>query len=245
MIRELIQIGLTEGEAKVYSAMLKEGSSTVGPLVKESGVAYSNIYEILERLIKKGLATHIVKEKTKYFQLIGINNLEAYLDKKEEEIKDHKKVLNSIKPQMEKISKNIFQDAEIFTGKKGLRSAYEALLQDTGKGEEFLFFFVPEEKTIKEVDKFYLTIVGKIKASGVGLKGISNKSYRKSGVVKYTTSWIKMKYVDFPIPSNVDICKDKMLFISWDKSIGFLIKSKELTDNFKKYFYSVWKQAKK
>ncbi|MBA7714228.1 hypothetical protein ES703_123245 [subsurface metagenome] len=238
-------MGLTEGEAKVYFAMLKEGSSTVGPLVREAGVAYSNIYEIMERLIKKGLTTYIIKEKTKYFQATSSESLKRYLDKKQQEIKNQQEILDSIMPQIEKTSKNIFQDAEIFTGKKGLRSAYDILLQETKKSEEFLFFFVPDEKTSKEVDEFYLTIAGKIKASGVDIKGISNKSYKKSEVVKYTTPWTKMKYVDFPIPSNVDICRDKILFISWDKAIGFLIKSKELTDNFRKYFHSVWKIAKK
>jgi sugar-specific transcriptional regulator TrmB len=65
---ELTKLGLTEGEAKVYLALLKLGSSTVGPIVKKSKVAYSNIYEVLERLISKGLVSFIKKEKTKYFQ---------------------------------------------------------------------------------------------------------------------------------------------------------------------------------
>ena len=61
----LIRIGLTDGEAKTYLALLKTGSSSVGPIVKEAKVAYSNIYDILDRLLEKGLISFILKEKTK------------------------------------------------------------------------------------------------------------------------------------------------------------------------------------
>ena len=62
-IQNLVNLGLTEGEAKVYTALLGTGSSTVGPIVKASGVASSNIYDILERLIEKGLVSFIIKSK--------------------------------------------------------------------------------------------------------------------------------------------------------------------------------------
>jgi hypothetical protein len=46
------------------------------------------------------------------------------------------------------------------------------------------------------------------------------------------------------VPSTIDICRDKVLLIDWNKPTGFLIKSQEMADNFRQYFYSVWKQAK-
>ena len=40
-LHELLKIGLTEGEAKVYLALSELGSSTVGPIVKKTKVANS------------------------------------------------------------------------------------------------------------------------------------------------------------------------------------------------------------
>ncbi|RMD45562.1 TrmB family transcriptional regulator, partial [Candidatus Pacearchaeota archaeon] len=51
----LKEIGLTNGETKVYLSLIKIGESTVGPIAKKSGVSLSKIYEILNNLIKKGL----------------------------------------------------------------------------------------------------------------------------------------------------------------------------------------------
>jgi len=62
---KLKQIGLTDGEARAYFALLEIGPSTVGPIVARSNIAYSRIYEVLNRLIEKGLVSFVSKEKTK------------------------------------------------------------------------------------------------------------------------------------------------------------------------------------
>ena len=82
-VYELVKIGLTEGEAKVYLSLTELGSSTAGSLVKTAAVAHSNIYLILDRLMKKGIVIYTIKSKTKYFQAVSPDNLLGYLEKKE------------------------------------------------------------------------------------------------------------------------------------------------------------------
>ena len=79
------QIGFTDGETKVYLALLKLGSTTAGPLTHKSRVSRSKVYEILERLMEKGLVSFIIKEKTKYFQAAEPSKIQDYLEKKEKE----------------------------------------------------------------------------------------------------------------------------------------------------------------
>jgi hypothetical protein len=50
ILQELIQLGLTDGEARIYASLLKLGSSKVGAIVRDSHVSYSKIYDVLERL---------------------------------------------------------------------------------------------------------------------------------------------------------------------------------------------------
>ncbi|GAG26288.1 unnamed protein product, partial [marine sediment metagenome] len=42
----LEEIGLTQGEIKTYLALLKLGSSSTGPIAKESQVSRSKLYSI-------------------------------------------------------------------------------------------------------------------------------------------------------------------------------------------------------
>ena len=58
----LEELGLTKGEIKVYLTLLKLGETTTGKIVEEAGISSGKIYEILEKLIRKGLASFIIKE---------------------------------------------------------------------------------------------------------------------------------------------------------------------------------------
>jgi len=71
MLSELIQLGLTNGEARIYLSLLKLGSSKVGSIVKDSRVSYSKVCDVLERLITKGLVSYVTFDIiSKYWQVI-------------------------------------------------------------------------------------------------------------------------------------------------------------------------------
>ena len=99
----LKEIGLTEGEIKVYLALLELGASTTGPIIEKANISRSIIYQILDKLIEKGLVSFITKEKTKYFQatqpkhfLDIIEKEKENLTTKEEYIKDFIKNLEQV-----------------------------------------------------------------------------------------------------------------------------------------------------
>ena len=247
-IQDLMNLGLTEGEAKVYVALLKTGSSTIGPIVKESRVASSNIYEILDRLLEKGIVSFVIKSKTKYFQAAPPVNIGDYLQKKQKMIEDEKKIFDHILPDLNKITMEESQHAEVFVGIKGLKTAYEKLTSNMTKKDVPLYLYdLPLGKVSEMADDFYLTYFDKkFKALGLKNKGICNEQYRKSRYVK-KTGWGNIRFVGFPIPMNIDIYQDKVLIVSWKdakSTISILITASGIADQFRKYFYAMWKIAK-
>ena len=240
---ELLKVGLTDGESKVYLALSELGSSTVGPIVKKSRVAYSNIYDILNRLIEKGLVSFVIKSKTKYFQAATSKNLLIYLENKEKELLQQKNELKKILPNLEKIQgSHLSQEAEIFLGLKGLTAAYEKMLRSRTKKDEVLYFYIHEEDYAEKSDLFYHSIQHLSKK--VKMRGLANKEYKKSWFAK-KSKFLNVKYVNFPIPGTIDISEDFVLIISWKPEIvGILIKSESIAKNLKDYFNEVWKIAK-
>jgi len=241
-VYDLEKIGLTRGEAKTYVALSEIGTSTVGPIVNKSGVAYSKIYEVLNRLIKKGIVSFIIKDKTKYFQAVSPKNLLEYILKKKNEILNQEKTLLEIIPQLENIQKITSKlDAEVFVGNKGLKTAYEKFLIKE-KNTEFLFFYIHKERYAKKADLFYYGILNLW--SKVPSRGITNELSKKSGPFKDVKN-LELKYVDFPIPGNIEVCNNKVLLISWGETlISILIHSEDIANNYRKYFNTVWKKAK-
>ena len=93
-------------------------------------------------------------------------------------------------------------------------------------------------------DRFYLSIFKMLKAYKA--RGVSGKLYKKSKFIMRSKSFVKMKYVDFPVPANVDIRGEYALLISWSQQpVAFLVKSSNIAGMLHDYFESVWKIAKK
>ncbi len=252
---ELQKLGLTSGEARVYSSLLNLKSSTVGPITKKSGVAYSKIYEVLQRLIEKGLVSFIIKDKTKYFQAIEPSRLKDYIDKKREEIEENQEILHDLLPKLNSlISEKNKQESEIFLGEKGVMTAYDVLLSRAKNNSLLRFLYMHNPLYDEKVYEFYYgrvnynfkRIDSVIKEKNIKWIGIISKSNvgKKLG---RPPKGIDQRYVSFPVPGNIDITDDAILITIWSSSkpMGILIQSEEVANSFKEYFDSAWKLAKK
>lgn len=246
--KDLQSIGLTEGESKVYETLLLIGTSTVGPIVKRSEVAYSNIYEILDRLMSKGLVSYTMREKTKYFQASVPGRLYEYLDRQEAAVGKNRKLLDGLVPRILNMKKFYpgAENAEVFVGNAGMRTAYETLFENGKKGDEGFFFYAYSPEYHEYSRTFYSKLTPRMRVTGIKWRGIVDKAYfRKAGLGNSPRSEVRRKYVDFPVPGNIDVFKEKSLITTWsDKPVGVLIISQEVADNFKTYFDAMWKAGK-
>lgn len=242
-LEALKEIGLTDGESKAYLALLELGSSTVGPLARKSEIAYSNIYQVLERLINKGLASFVLKDKTKYFQAAGPDNLFDYVERREKEIAKQKEILKDLIPKIKVMQKmRPEQEAEIYMGLKGLKAAYMKMLQD--RAAEWMFFYIHSQEYARESDAFFRNISNLFRKAKIPVRGVCNAEYKKSKFPK-TASFMRIKYADFPIPGIIDIYGDNILLVSWSsRPVAFLIKSNQIAGSLRAYFNMAWENAK-
>ena len=86
----LKDIGLTNGQIKIYISLLELGETTSGPLIKKSELQNSVVYNALNKLIKHGLVTYIQKGKRKYFSTTDPKNLIQFIQDKKEKVEDIK-----------------------------------------------------------------------------------------------------------------------------------------------------------
>src|SRR3989344_5817490 len=86
--RSLHKIGLSDGETKVYLALLKLGSVPVSKLKEETHLHRTTIYDFVEKLLNKGLVTYVVKTGVKYYNAVNPEKLLEYVKEKEETVLD-------------------------------------------------------------------------------------------------------------------------------------------------------------
>ena len=63
----LQEMGLTENEARVYLFLLEHGQSNVSALVRTLPIHRVNLYDLLKRLIEKGLVSFVFEGRSKKY----------------------------------------------------------------------------------------------------------------------------------------------------------------------------------
>lgn len=248
-IETIRTIGLTDGEAKVYLALMKLGSSTTGPIADKSGVARSKIYHVLERLVQKGLVSYIIQEKTRYYQAEDPSKLREYIQQKEESLKTQKETVEKLIPQLQvqKLLGKQAAEAHIYKGFKGITTVHEHMYTRLKRGEGFYYMGIPSYQ-----DKKYhlywqrdhkLREKAKLYSRGLFNQGTPRDVLENRNNYKY----IDCRYMPLPLETPAwfmgynDIT---VIGLQGEEDMAIEIINKKIADSFRAYFEALWKMSK-
>ncbi len=245
-LQALQNVGLTKSESKVYLALLELGSTTTGPVVDKSGVSSSKIYEILEKLAKKGLVTFVIKGKIKYFEAASPERIMNYLEKKEIAIQNEKQEVQKILPRLllKKQLAGHESDAKIYKGFKGVETAFYSALSLMEKGETYYAFGTPSRST--KANKLLLKFEKSRAEKGVKIKMLLNENARYDAQIASVKLLGEIKFMPIGIitPAAINIFGDRTLIFpeTNEQPIVIEINNKEVADSFKAQFNILWNQ---
>ena len=66
----LREFGLNSKESEIYLALLKSGPSTVAEISKKISILRQSIYDILDKMVSKGIIGQSVSNNTKVFHAV-------------------------------------------------------------------------------------------------------------------------------------------------------------------------------
>lgn len=238
----LLEVGMTEKEAEVYLALIKLGSTTAGNIIEHTGLHRAVVYDLLNRLIEKGLVGHVIKGRKKYFETTNPQRLLDIVKEKESKVK-------SILPSLLELSQfKEHLDVKIYKGKEGVKAVFEDILRSrpkewlslgsSGETYELLPAFL-EEFHEERVEK---------KILGRGLILSTNQAIERAKTLS------KLDFTEIrQLPKNIvtptvmhiynnhvalySVTKDKIAFI-------ILIENEQIANSFKEYFESLWRISK-
>ncbi|MDP3742613.1 MAG: helix-turn-helix domain-containing protein [Candidatus Micrarchaeota archaeon] len=246
----LEEIGLTQGEIKVYLALIGLGEKTIGPIVDESGVSVSKVYSILQRLAKKGLVSHIMKQNVRYFRPADPKRLLDYLREKEEALKAHEDELSKIIPELSLRENSVITEetAQIFDGLRGIQTARERTLNIMKKGDEMWIIGIartPYDRLTNYFREYHKRRIAK----GIKCKYIFNEYAREpfgDDAKAYPLSEVRFMPEGMITHAWMEIYADTVTIgINFKKSISVVIQNQEVADSFRNYAKLLWSIGKK
>ena len=239
----LRKAGLSEGEIKIYNALLEAGESSTNKIHEKTGIERRNIYDILNKLIERGFVNYIEENKRKVFRVANPKAIIGYLEEKKEQIeKIEQEVLKEI-PEMVKIieSKKKEIHGEIYRGKEGIKSVFEDLLNYKevhliGSGEYIasklpLYFDNWNKRRIKSKVIFHHLFISDLKGK------VPERAFQN---VKFLPKEFSES------PTFIAVFGDRVAnFLLGKNLFVFVIESEDLAKNYRKYHSFLWNKVAK
>lgn len=239
--KTLGKLGLTQNEIKVYLALLATGSTTSGAVIRESELHRPRVYEALDRLISRGLASFVIKNNRKHFEASAPERLNDIVEGMRRDVRE-------AVPELKKIS-NSERKGEattLFLGVRGIRSVLDSLLEELNSGGEYADFGVGGR--FREVMGPYWDVWQKSKVEQrITSRCIFNERLRGSKLLRDYRGKARFVPEEYHCPSDTMIYKDKIILFIWNANppTAVLIRDAETARGYMNVFNWMWKNAKK
>jgi sugar-specific transcriptional regulator TrmB len=240
----LRDLGFTEGEEKVYLALLKLGSSTSGPIAKEAGVSRSKLYEILERLAKKGVVGHYKKNNVSYFRAAPPRRILDHLKQRQENLRLKQDAFAKKLPLFEELigQKEIAREAEVFEGMEGIKNIREEALGRMESGD-VMYYIGPPSSGYKNVTAYWDDWNRRRIKKKITAKIIFNQDAEYFGKRRAKQAYTDVKYLNKTGNSHawIEIYGDIIAIAMKEKTpMSIVIRNPLVAQSFKTYFDCLW-----
>jgi sugar-specific transcriptional regulator TrmB len=242
----LEEIGFTKGEVATYNALLELGEATIGPISHRTRITPAKNYLILERLSNKGLITCTQRLGRKNYHALDPERLVDLLKRKNKEIKEQQRKLESLLPMLRKRHDTQARpQAYVYENIEGLRNLYDSILTDLHSRKEPFIGFAMQEYSQPHARTFFRNY--DIKRSELGIRTLLLALSAQQKIFIQDTKkyrFMQVKYVSQALPAGVIIYANKVATIVWTTTpYAFVIESKSLAESYRKFFYALWKKT--
>ncbi|MBI5223651.1 helix-turn-helix domain-containing protein [Candidatus Micrarchaeota archaeon] len=237
----LEELGLSVNESKTYESLLSLGSASIERIALKSKVHRRNIYDVLAKLLEKGLISETFVQNRKEYRAIAPSRLLDIIGEKERKIK-------WILPELEKKFSSFEEDeaAYLYRGINGFKQYLQDIL-DTNETVYFIgakaFWLDPRLK------HFLVKFDQERKRKGIEFKHIFDYEVRtqKPEILKFIGKSYKFLPKEYSSPTAVDIFGDRVVtFVGVgigqlpNEPVQFVMKSRRLAEGYRKFFEFMW-----
>ena len=246
MEANLEELGLSKGEVKVYLSLFELKEGTKDAIAKEADVSASKVYEIIYKLIKKGLVASIIRNNVKHFYPCPPTKLKEYVDAKKQELKKEEEIVQSLIPLLTSRLAHTDQQTkvELYEGVHGMKSVLSILELSLNAKDEWVAMGIRSGK--KELfNNIIINFQKKRAEKGASCRLLFTDRgtyfYKTLGSMRKT----QIRVLEHFTPAGIAIYGNKTaIFYYGEKPSFILITNEGIAQSFREFFNGLWKIAK-
>lgn len=230
-------LGLTENEATVYLYILEYGSATISEIADKISIHRVNLYDLLKRLVEKGLVSYSIQGRSKIY----IATDPSYLMKL---LKEKESYLQQVLPQLE-LKKELSKPkntVKVFQGRSGIKAIFEDMLKD----KRTIHVYGAEGNFLSTMPIYFKQFHKRRVKEKIKIRIVRSEKVRRMRH-KHPFSFSDVRFISkiYDSPSSTFIYGSKVAIIIWISTlIGILIESHEVSLSYNNFFKLLWDISK-
>ncbi len=238
-IKQLTEIGFTEKEARIYMASLELGSSSIQNIASKTGLKRSTVYDIVDKLIGKGLINLVGDGKRRLFSAENPQKIRQMLKTKE-------MAFGQLMPNLLSLY-NLHETKpriRFYEGKRGL----ETIWWDIINSKRTILAYSSVDALHGALSPAFIdTIVKERVKRGIYAKVIiSDTPLARKYAQKNKETKREYRFVSqdlFPFTNDINICDNFITISSLSEKFGLIIESKKIAEMQRAIFELAWMGA--
>lgn len=248
MKNDLLKLGLSWNEVKVYECLVSIGETPVGGVIKELKVHRQIAYNALNNLIKRGMVEKIIKNRIAHYR---ISDPSVIVDNIKQQEVLAERIVEKVKKEMKKSPhENIIK---IHEGVNQIRKVFLDNLKELPIKSEYFVLSGLGERFVRVVgEEFLANKYEKTREKrGIKIKVLYSEIFRSeekevARVLKTKDTKREHRFLPYNLPSPVTT-------VIWKDSIGYQfflekpfimeIKNQQLRDSYAENFKLLWNIA--
>ncbi|MEK6963804.1 MAG: helix-turn-helix domain-containing protein [Nanoarchaeota archaeon] len=239
----LREVGLSDGEIRVYSALLDIGITSLNRIHEKTGIERRNIYDILNKLIERGLVTYVTENNKRLFRAVHPSKILDYLEDKKEALEETKKAVEKELPsfiQKFELAKPSI-NAEIYRGIEGIKTVWEDMLN-----YKAIYWIAAGRYVPKRLPTYYENWTKRRLKKGIKIYNLLRYELRKEAKPYPLEEWRFLPKAFSGNPTVLGVHGNKAVnYLLGEDFFAFVVESKELAENYKRYHKYLWEHVAK
>lgn len=235
LVKNLVEYGLSDKEAKMYLALLELEVGTVNEAAKAAGVNRSSAYVVLESLKEKGLISVAGDKKIQHYIATSPEALLYSAESRAQAQESIKNKIADIVPELKALHKDTKQKPKVyvFEGMNGLMASFQSSLKNK---EKFMRSFSSAEKIPDAMAEY----IRRRTQLGIKMRGIyldNKQSFNLIKMLPKTDEFVVIPNSKYTFDSNLAIYDDKIGYISpQNGGYSIIIENQDMADILKIIF---------
>ena len=249
--KAMIELGLSDKEAKVYLASLELGPSTAQIISTKANVNRATTYVVIESLMEMGLMSTYDEGKKTFFSAESPERLLEFLRNQERQASDKINLLKEKMPEIRSLvnASGNKSETRYFEGVEEMKIAWNDLWLPLDTSETVYTFLSLDEYHAADSGHATINIPSEGLEKNIAMKIIyaskNGKQMRKERGIN-SLEFICINHDQYPFHGRIDIGGERIIFTDYlGKLSGMVVKNKNLAQTLESIFRALWDNYKK